>query len=90
LSQQLSGLAIQLQDPNGPLNQTITSYGNLGESMQTNTLPKITELTNDVSHTMRTLNKTLEDINEHPQELIFGKPAVMPGPGEAGFKEPGK
>jgi phospholipid/cholesterol/gamma-HCH transport system substrate-binding protein len=90
LSQQLSGLATQLQDPNGPLNQTITAYGNLGENMQSSTLPKINELTNDVSHTMRTLNRTLEDINEHPQELLFGKPAVRPGPGEAGFVEPGR
>lgn len=90
LSQQLTVLTSQLQDPNGPLNQTITSYGNLGQDLQTETLPKIGDLTNDVRHTVRTLNKTLEEINERPQELLFGKPAAAPGPGEAGFVNPKK
>lgn len=90
LTQQLTSLTNQLQDPNGPLNQTITAYGNLGEVVQTDTLPRINEVTKEVGRTMRTLNKTLEDINERPQELIFGKSAAMPGPGEAGFVEPRK
>ena len=81
-------LTNQLQAPNGPFNQAIISYGNLGENLQTETLPKIGELANDVRHTLRTLNKTLEDINERPQELLFGKPAAAPGPGEAGFSYP--
>jgi len=90
LSQQLTVLANQLQDPNGSLNQTIISYGNLGENLQGETLPKIGELTNDVRHTVRTFNKTLEEINERPQDLIFGKSPAAPGPGEAGFVEPVK
>lgn len=88
LTKQLSGLANQLQDPNGPLNQTIATYGTLGETMQSEILPKINGLTNEVSRTMHTLNKALEEINERPQELIFGKPAASPGPGEAGFVHP--
>jgi phospholipid/cholesterol/gamma-HCH transport system substrate-binding protein len=53
--------------------------------MQSDALPKITELTTDVKDTLRTLNKTLEGINEHPQELLLGKPVPTPGPGEPGF-----
>lgn len=80
LSQQLGGLANQLQDPNGPLNQTINSYGNLSENARS--------LTHDVTRTVRTFNQTLEQINENPQDLIWGRPAGMPGPGEAGFVNP--
>lgn len=88
LSQQITSLTNQLQDPNGPLNQTLSSYGNLSDNMQTQTLPRINALTNDVSGTVRRLNKTLEEINDNPQDLIFGKPAAQPGPGEAGFVRP--
>jgi phospholipid/cholesterol/gamma-HCH transport system substrate-binding protein len=90
LSQQLTGLANQLQDPDGSFNQAVNSYGTLGENLQSEALPKISELTNEVSQAMRTLNKTLEQINESPQEFIFGKSAAAPGPGEAGFVEPTK
>jgi phospholipid/cholesterol/gamma-HCH transport system substrate-binding protein len=88
LSQQIGNLTTQLQDPNGPFNQTLNSYGSLGTSVQSDTLPKINELTNDVSQTMRTFNKTLEEINQNPQDLIFGKSAAAPGPGEPGFVSP--
>lgn len=88
LSQQMTHLTNQLQDPNGSLNQTLSSYGNLSNSIETHTLPQINALTNDISHTMHRLNKTLEDINDRPQDLIFGKPTAHPGPGEAGFVHP--
>ncbi|MCD6026693.1 MAG: ABC-type transport system involved in resistance to organic solvent [Solimicrobium sp.] len=85
LSQKMASFANQLQDPSGTFNQTLSSYGELSERMQSDALPKITELTTDVKDTLRTLNKTLEGINEHPQELLLGKPVPTPGPGEPGF-----
>ena len=90
LSQQLNGLTLQLQDPNGPLNRSLTAFGNLNDSIQSETLPKISTLTNDASNTMRSVNQTLDELKENPQTLIFGKPAAVPGPGEAGFTEPKK
>ncbi|TDK62729.1 MlaD family protein [Sapientia aquatica] len=90
LSTQLTGLSNQLQDPQGPLNRTLTSFSDLTDSVQLETLPKITSLSNDTSNSMRTLNKTLDQLKEHPQSLVFGKPSPAPGPGEAGFVEPKK
>lgn len=90
LSQQLNGLVSQLQAPNGSLNTTLDSFQNLSDTIQSSTLPNISKFARDASNSMRTFNKTLEELNEHPQNLIFGKPAPAPGPGEIGFVAPRK
>ena len=90
LSQQLTGLAHQLQDPDGTLNHSLNNFGKLSVDIQTQTLPKLNTLTNEATGSMHTLNKTLEDLKEHPQNLIFGKPVPTPGPGEPGFVGPDK
>jgi phospholipid/cholesterol/gamma-HCH transport system substrate-binding protein len=88
LSQQLTGLTRQLQDPNGALNHSLTTVSNLSDSIQSDTLPKISTLTTNASNSMRSFDQTMDEIKEHPQNLLFGKPAPVPGPGEAGFVEP--
>jgi len=88
LSQQLTGLTRTLQDPNGTLNRALTTVSTLGEHFQSDTLPKISTLSTDAGASMRSFNQTMEELKEHPQHLIFGKPAPAPGPGEAGFVEP--
>ena len=90
LSEQLTGLSRNLQDPNGPLNHALTAVSTLGENFQSDTLPKIAALSTDAGASMRSFNQTMEELKEHPQHLIFGKPAPAPGPGEAGFVEPKK
>lgn len=90
LSQQLTGLTHTLQDPQGALNHTLTSLGELGDNIQSDTLPKIATLSNDAGASMRSFNQTMAELKEHPQNLLFGKPAPAPGPGEAGFSEPKK
>jgi phospholipid/cholesterol/gamma-HCH transport system substrate-binding protein len=88
LSQNLSGLSTQLQDPNGTLNHSLTAFGDMNTSLQTDTLPKIATLSDDAAKSMRSFNQTVDELKDHPQSLIFGKPAPAPGPGEAGFTEP--
>lgn len=90
LSQQLNDLTLKLQDPEGPLNRSLTAFANLNESIQSETLPKISTLSSAASNSVRSFNQTLDELKEHPQNLIFGKPAPTPGPGEAGFAEPKK
>lgn len=90
LSQQLTNLTQRLQDPNGPLDRSLNSFTSMNESLQADTIPRISTLSNDASQSVRLFHQTLDDLKEHPQNLIFGKPAPVPGPGEAGFKEPGK
>ncbi len=84
--QAMPGLAQQATQASRQLNETLTTFSTLGKQIQSDTLPSINALTNDASNSMRTLNRTLEAVNDHPQNLIFGNPAAAPGPGEAGFE----
>ena len=86
VSQKINTLA----DPEGPLHLTLSNLSNLSGQMQADTLPQINNLAKEASNSMRTFNKTLDEINKRPQDLIFGKPAAMPGPGESGFVDPKK
>ena len=52
-------------------------------------LPRLNELSRDVAQTSHQLNRVLRIVEETPQGLIFGPPALPPGPGEAGFVVPG-
>ncbi len=90
LTQQVGSLTQQLGDPNGPLNRSLNAFGDLNQSIQAETVPKLSVLANDASTSMRSLDKTMQELKEHPQNLIFGKPTPAPGPGEAGFVEPRK
>lgn len=88
LSNHLSTLASQLEDPHGPLNHTLNAIGDLSDQLQFDTLPLITTLSNDTGNSMRTFTGTLQELKERPQSLVFGKLAPAPGPGEAGFAAP--
>ena len=47
-------------------------------------------LAHDARSSLRTLNRTLENLNDRPQSILFGNPGTAPGPGEAGFVAPTK
>lgn len=49
------------------------------------TLPRINALVDELTRTSRNLDRLLTELNEHPASLVFGRPAVAPGPGEPGF-----
>lgn len=51
-------------------------------------MPRLNELSADISTTSRQLNRVLKMIEESPQSLVFGAPAQAPGPGEPGFVAP--
>jgi phospholipid/cholesterol/gamma-HCH transport system substrate-binding protein len=90
LSQQLNDLTRQWQDPNGPMNRSLTHFANLSENIQLDLLPQFLTFTQNASSSFRSFHQTMEELKDRPQSLIFGKPAPLPGPGEAGFVEPGK
>lgn len=52
-------------------------------------MPRLNELATDVSTTSRQLGRVLNMLEDSPQGLIFGTPAPLPGPGEAGFSATG-
>lgn len=62
----------------------------LGDDLTGRTLPGINAVVLELQHNSRQLSRILGSIEDAPQSLIFGRPAVPPGPGEAGFVVPGK
>ncbi|MGE5492056.1 MAG: MlaD family protein [Actinomycetota bacterium] len=51
-------------------------------------MPRLNEMAADISITARQLNRVLKMIEDSPQSLVFGAPAIPPGPGEPGFVAP--
>lgn len=49
------------------------------------TLPRINALLDELARNSRNLDRLLTELNEQPASLVFGRPAVAPGPGEPGF-----
>jgi phospholipid/cholesterol/gamma-HCH transport system substrate-binding protein len=89
LTNNLNSMTGKLQAPNGPIEQignAASQVGALANKFNHETLP----LVNDTRTTIRTLNRTLENLNERPQSVLFGSPTAVPGPGEAGFAEPSR
>ena len=90
-------LGNSLQAPGGSierLNRTVDRIGlsieGVSSSVELDVLPHVTELSDDTGSSMRTLKRTMDNLNERPQSILFGAPQVPPGPGEAGFVAPAK
>jgi phospholipid/cholesterol/gamma-HCH transport system substrate-binding protein len=88
LSNNLNTLATNLQAPDGAvakLSTAIDQVGAVAEKIEDQALP----LTHDVRTSMRSLDRTLDHLNETPQSILFGS-RMTPGPGEPGFSTPSK
>ena len=89
LTANLDAVATKLQAPNGALaafSTTAEQLGSVANRVEFETLP----LAHDARSSLRTLNRTLENLNDRPQSILFGNPGTAPGPGEAGFVAPTK
>lgn len=53
-------------------------------------MPRLNEMAGDFSATARQLNRVLRILEDTPQGLVFGAPALPPGPGEPGFSGSGE
>ncbi len=51
-------------------------------------VPRLGELSTELSTSSRQLNRVLQMLEESPQSLIFGPRRATPGPGEPGFSPP--
>ncbi|WP_151447945.1 MlaD family protein [Lacisediminimonas profundi] len=84
LSRDLSDMSARLQAPNGPIERigtTADGIASVADRFENDLLP----LTTEVRSTLRLFNRTLENINERPQSILFGNRRADPGPGEDGF-----
>ena len=60
----------------------------LSDAMLTESVPRLNVLLDDVQRSSRGLERLLNEINEQPASLIFGRSPNPPGPGEPGFNAP--
>jgi len=61
----------------------------LSDAMLAETLPRLNQLADELQRTARGIERTLNDLDEQPHSLIFGRNPLPPGPGEAGFSARG-
>ena len=78
-------LVARLQAVSDKLDATL---GEPGGGQGGGLLPRVDDLTRDLSISARQLSRVLQMIEESPQSLIFGRPDGVPGPGEPGFAGP--
>lgn len=81
-----------LSQPGGAidkLGQGADALTQLGQSVTTNTLPRLNRTSDDAARALRQVGKSAATLNDNPQALIFGSGSQVPGPGEAGFSMPG-
>jgi phospholipid/cholesterol/gamma-HCH transport system substrate-binding protein len=84
--------ATRLNAKGGPLDKLSEGGAALAAGVQTfsaGTLPKLGEVADETGRTMRQLRRTVNNVDDNPQALIFGNGAAVPGPGEPGFSANG-
>lgn len=77
-----------LNSPSGPIGLATASLKQLERSaaqLQTSVLPEINRVLESLGQASRTVTRAMQEVERAPQSLLFGAPAVQPGPGEAGF-----
>ena len=88
----VSVAAKRLTDKGGALDKLSEGGAALAAGIETfsaATLPKVGEVAEEASRTLRQLRRTVNGVEDNPQALIFGSGAAVPGPGEPGFSATG-
>jgi phospholipid/cholesterol/gamma-HCH transport system substrate-binding protein len=89
---EVDATATRLNAKGGPLDKLSDGGAALAAGVQTfsaGTLPKLGEVADETARTMRQLRRTVNNVDDNPQALIFGNGAAVPGPGEPGFSANG-
>ena len=87
LTAEMRALVASLAGVSKHFNQLL---GDTGGEISATTLPRVNALVDDLDRNSRQLGRLIENINEAPQSLIFGRGAAKGGPGEAGFVPPAR
>jgi phospholipid/cholesterol/gamma-HCH transport system substrate-binding protein len=86
-------LATSLQAPGGPIDRAagaIASLEGVTSDLEMRTLPHLVEMTDEARISLRAVRRTVTNIGDRPQSILFGGPKAQPGPGEPGFVPPSK
>ena len=66
-------------------NQIEISANQLTNKLDTETLPQIHTLTQNMNQSAIHFNQLINGLEDNPQSILFGNPVLPAGPGEAGF-----
>lgn len=80
------GLVLKMQHVTDKLDGALGESGGSGAAAL---MPRLNDLATEAGATSRQLSRVLRLLEESPQGLIFGVPALPPGPGEPGFSVQG-
>lgn len=87
-AQDFGDTARRLNEKDGPIDRLAEgtdSLSHAADSFNAATLPRINRVSEETQRAMRQLRRTVNNINDNPQSLIFGTGDINPGPGEPGF-----
>jgi phospholipid/cholesterol/gamma-HCH transport system substrate-binding protein len=86
----LTNLADEVRMRAGVADQIGRSADDMGHASQAidAALPRLIGVFDEVTHSVRTMNRVLAGIEQRPQSVLFGPAPPLPGPGEAGFVPP--
>lgn len=90
LASHLDGLLSEINQSMRSVNQQggiIDSLSTSAQEMAT-TIPELRRVSNGLVRNSQNLDQVLQQLEENPQMLIFGRPSSQPGPGEEGFVAP--
>ncbi|MTW14360.1 MCE family protein [Pseudoduganella eburnea] len=97
LANEANKVVVSLQGPNGAVQRLTTSVDRATTSVEAvasgvelETLPGVTGLADETKSSMRAVRRTMNNLSDRPQSILFGAPATPPGPGEPGFDPSGK
>lgn len=51
-------------------------------------IPELRKVSSSIAQNSNNLDRVLHQLEENPQSLLFGRPPLLPGPGETGFVPP--
>lgn len=68
------------------LNTALDEISKIGVTVNEETLPRLHQLTHQLNQDAVSLNRLINTLDEHPESVVFGKPAPRPGPAEKGYK----
>ncbi len=97
LANEASKVARSLQGPDGAVqritasvDRATTSVEAVASGIELETLPGVTGLADETKSSMRAIRRTMNNLSDRPQSILFGAPGTPPGPGEPGFDPSGK
>jgi phospholipid/cholesterol/gamma-HCH transport system substrate-binding protein len=91
-SDEFGRTARRLNAPDGPIDRLAEgtqALSHAADSLNAATLPRVNRVADETSRAVRQLGRTVTNIGDNPQSLIYGNGPVAPGPGEPGFVPPG-